>query len=212
MSDNFTTPVAPGTDFASKEIGNVQYPQGIDVDESGNPSLPQLLAVLGTLGTQTTLAAVLAAIATLDAGDASAANQITGNASLATIAAALAASLPLPTGAATQTTLAAILTAMAAPVLPINPATILSGQVKIAVTGTAIQLPANALKNGISIFANPNNAAALVVGPSGVTNTVDGTGNGDVIQPGAARAFGVSNSNAIYVNGTAGDWISWSGN
>lgn len=112
MSDNFTTPVAPGTDFASKQIGNVQYPQGIDVDENGNPSLPQLLSILGTLSTQTTLAAVLAAISALDAGDASSANQVTGNASLAAIVTALGAALPLPTGAATQTTLAAVLAAL----------------------------------------------------------------------------------------------------
>lgn len=97
-------------------------------------------------------------------------------------------------------------------VLATNPAGVLSGQVKIVTTGTAVPIPSNTLLNGISIFANPNNAGTINIGPLGVTNAADGTGNGDVIQPGAARAFGVSNSSAIYINGTAGDWISWSGN
>lgn len=94
-----------------------------------------------------------------------------------------------------------------------NPATVLAGQVKIAVTGTAVQLPSNALVNGVTIRANNNNAATGgTVGPAGINNTVDGTGNGYILFPGDAIAYGVTNSNAVFVNGTIGDIFSWTGN
>lgn len=92
------------------------------------------------------------------------------------------------------------------------PTAIISFQAKIAVTGTAVQLASNALVIGVSCFAKGANAASIEIGPSGVTNTVDGTGNGDIIPAGAARSFAVSNSNALYINGTAGDIVSCSGN
>ena len=93
------------------------------------------------------------------------------------------------------------------------PATIITGQAKIAVTGTAVQLGANALVNGIVITAGINNAAAgSTAGPAGVTNVVDGTGNGQIMLPGASVSFAVQNSSAVYVNGTAGDIFSFGGN
>jgi hypothetical protein len=99
------------------------------------------------------------------------------------------------------------------PVINSNPAAILSGQVKIAATGTAIQLPSNALVNGVTIRAKAtNNAAGGTAGPAGDTNTVDGTGNGYILAPGDGISYGVSNSNAVFVNGTTGDIFSWTGN
>lgn len=93
-------------------------------------------------------------------------------------------------------------------------ATPVTGQKKVAVTGTAVQLIASStpLVNGAQVQANPNNTAAVTIGLSGVTNTVDGTGDGKVLQPGQAWAFAITNLNLLYVNGTAGDWVDWSGN
>ena len=87
-----------------------------------------------------------------------------------------------------------------------------TGQVKIAVTGTAVQLPSNALKNGVIIKAlSSNNAAGMTWGASSVTNTVDGTGNGDILEPGERNSAAVDNTNRIWVNGTAGDILSFVG-
>ena len=93
------------------------------------------------------------------------------------------------------------------------PSAITTGQQKIAVTGTAVQVIAasTALVNGVIITANLNNAAVVTVGSSSVTNTADGTGNGKVLQPGESTSVAVSDLNLLYVNGTAGDWISWIG-
>lgn len=87
------------------------------------------------------------------------------------------------------------------------------GQIKIAVTNTAVALPSNVLVNGIVIKAkSTNNAAGAFIGGAGVTTTDDGTGNGYKIVPGEAMSFAVPNSNAIYVNGTANDVFYYGGN
>lgn len=91
-----------------------------------------------------------------------------------------------------------------------------TGQVKIATTGTAVQLNATSyvMQNGALITAGPNNAAPVftsggvgsTTGGSGVTNVVDGTGNGNLVQQGATQSVGSGvNMNTIYVNGTSGD-------
>ena len=93
-----------------------------------------------------------------------------------------------------------------------TPATAITGQVKISVTGTAVQLASNVLVNGLFVTSKTTNAPYGTVGGAGVTNTVDGTGNGYILPAGASASFAVSNSNAIYVNGTAGDIFSFGGN
>ena len=99
-----------------------------------------------------------------------------------------------------------------------NVATWQKGQAIIAVTGTAVQLSSTSqvLQNGMTIQAwTANNANAGRFGDSGVTFTgaPTGSGNGDIILPGARVPVpsGV-NLNTVYVNGTAGDIFSWSGN
>ena len=92
------------------------------------------------------------------------------------------------------------------------PAAPIAGQGKIATTGTRIQLAANALKNGVVIKANPNNAQPLFVGGSTVANTNDGTGNGYRLDAGEAISFAVANTNSIYVNGTGSDIFYFAGN
>lgn len=136
------------------------------------------------------------------------------NASIAITAAAL----PLPTGAATSalqttgnTSLAAIATSVAA--LPVAKSTIVSGQQKIATTGTALALTSgsNPLGNSVRVKASIANVGQIAIGPSGVTNTFDGTGNGDILNPGDVVILQVTNTNAVFINGTIGDFVSFSG-
>lgn len=100
-------------------------------------------------------------------------------------------------------------------IVPAN-VTRFTGQVKIAVTGTAVQINATSyvMQNGVTITAGPNNTAPVftaggtgsTTGASNVTDGTDGTGNGNLIQPGATQSIGSGvNLNAIYVNGNAGD-------
>lgn len=86
-----------------------------------------------------------------------------------------------------------------------------TGQAIIAVTGTAVQLPSHALINGVILTAHGTNAASLLIGGSGVTNTLTGAGNGQELAPGASTSFAVTNSNQLWINGTAGDWLSFGG-
>lgn len=96
---------------------------------------------------------------------------------------------------------------------PANPSGLVTGQIVIAVTGTAVCLPSNALTNGVIVKSLlSNNAAKQTVGGASVTNTVNGTGNGYILQPGEASSFGVTNSSAVCGNGTAGDIFTYSGN
>jgi hypothetical protein len=87
------------------------------------------------------------------------------------------------------------------------PGAIYTGQVAIAVGGTAVQLPSNSgLVNGVVVTNLPTSIGAMYVGNSGVT-----TSNGDYLAVGASRAYGVNNSNLLYiVNGNVGDSVSFS--
>ena len=87
----------------------------------------------------------------------------------------------------------------------------LNGQAKIAVTNTAVQLGSNALTNGVIVTAKSTNAASITVGGSSVTSTVDGTGNGYILAAGASASWAVSNTNALWINGTSGDIVSFAG-
>ncbi len=87
----------------------------------------------------------------------------------------------------------------------------LNGQAKIAVTGTAVNLASNALTNGVILTAKSSNTAAIVVGASSVANTTDGTGAGYILEQGASAPWAVDNTNRLFINGTAGDIVSWSG-
>ena len=98
------------------------------------------------------------------------------------------------------------------PVATPVPGAIVTGQIRIATTGTAVQLPANTLVNGIALKARAGNVANGLVGPAGVNVTYDGTGAGFPVEPGGTASFAVGNSNAVWVNGTAGDVFSFEGN
>ena len=87
----------------------------------------------------------------------------------------------------------------------------LVGQATIAVTSTAVQLGDNALTNGVIIIAKSDNSAAITIGGSGVNDTIDGTGNGAILEAGMMASFAVDNTNRLYINGTAGDIVSFVG-
>ncbi len=192
---------------------------------AGQASLLTAVNALATL-----LGGTLAVSATalpLPAGAATGGKQDTGNATLANILAALgttlavsAASLPLPTGAATSaaqatmsTTLANILTALGATLkvqTPI-PAGVVTGQVPLTANNIA-QLPSVPLVNGIVIKAAATNTAPVLIGPSGVTTAMDGTGTGYPLQPGEACSFALANANGVYARSTAAGVIFYEGN
>jgi hypothetical protein len=92
----------------------------------------------------------------------------------------------------------------------INPATFVTFQVKM--TGSAVQLPSNALVNGLVCTAKGANAASVEFGGAGVTATVDGTGNGYIVPAGGSISAGITNSNVLYAIGTNNDVISCNGN
>lgn len=88
------------------------------------------------------------------------------------------------------------------------PATIKAGQVTIAATNVAQQLPSNTLVNGVRVKSKTsNNPLGLAFGPAGVTMTT-----GDIIEPGESISYPVSNTNGLWVAGTIGDVVSYGGN
>jgi hypothetical protein len=91
---------------------------------------------------------------------------------------------------------------------PSAPASPIVGQIKIAVTGTAVQFPDHELSEGVvTVYNHGDNV--VVIGGSDVENTADGSGNGFAIPAGELRVFSVSELSALYVNGTNPDWISY---
>ena len=107
---------------------------------------------------------------------------------------------PLPAG---SNNIGIVSSPLAAPV---------TGQAKIATTGTAVALASNVLVNGVVVKAKSTNAATIFVGGATVTSVYDGTGPGYPLAPGEAMSFAVSNSNSLYINGTANDVVSFGGN
>jgi hypothetical protein len=88
-------------------------------------------------------------------------------------------------------------------------ATGVTGQVKVASTGTAVQFGAGAATviNGIQYCAMATNTAPIAIGfTSSVTAATDGTGTGEILQPGACNAKASPN---LWVNGPAGNGLSF---
>lgn len=89
----------------------------------------------------------------------------------------------------------------------------LVGQVAIAVTGTAVQLADDDTllpSSTIVVAALSGNSATGACGGSDVTNTVDGTGNGAILEAGEKVVIIAETIGAVYVNGTAGDIFTYS--
>ena len=83
-------------------------------------------------------------------------------------------------------------------------AQLIAFQGTITTTGTAQQLTANPVVNGVVIAAKSGNTAAIEVGNAGVT-----TSTGFILAAGASTpVIEVLNTNAIYLVGTSGDTFS----
>lgn len=94
-----------------------------------------------------------------------------------------------------------------------NPKTVITGQAKIAVTSTAVQLPHNSSFKSYTIKAKSgNNASGVFIGDSNVTTTDDGTGNGYKLLGGESVQVSPDDSGTLWFNGTAGDIIYFIGN
>jgi hypothetical protein len=94
----------------------------------------------------------------------------------------------------------------------IIPTSFKTGQAKIAVTGTAVQLASNALTQGVLISSLSTNVGSITIGTSSaLTNVVNGTGNGAILTAGSTKSIAVTNTNLVWINGTAGDIISFIG-
>ena len=84
--------------------------------------------------------------------------------------------------------------------------TIYYGQQSIVTTGTAVQLPANTLTDGVVIEALSSNTSSVYLGDASVT-----TANGLELPPGSAMSLPLSNTNLIYINGASGQTVSFLG-
>lgn len=85
------------------------------------------------------------------------------------------------------------------------------------VTGAAVALTAQALKNGLVILASDTNAGKILVGGVGLTNANDGSGNGYALAAGQPISVAASDASQVYVilangNTSATDFISVIGN
>lgn len=79
---------------------------------------------------------------------------------------------------------------------------------QVKLTGVAQQLPALAVANSIDVWGKETNTGKFWVGTSNaVTATDDGTGNGAGYLPGFGDTFRISNSNELWVIGTANDVV-----
>lgn len=90
---------------------------------------------------------------------------------------------------------------------------VVSGKVAIVTTAAAVALPNNPLQNGIVVKAGKANSASISIGGSGtVNNTMTSAGNGYELAAGEAISLSVSNASFVFINGTAGDFVSFIGN
>lgn len=89
----------------------------------------------------------------------------------------------------------------------------LVGQKAIAVTGTAVALSASGVtlpSGSVLVYALSTNAAAVVIGQQDVNNTIDGSGNGYILEPGQSVVIMGDDLSAIFVNGTEDDVVTFS--
>lgn len=84
------------------------------------------------------------------------------------------------------------------------------------VTASAVALPAKRMLNGAVITASASNTGAVMVGPTGVAATDNGTGNGYKLLPGQSTAVACRDLSQVFVIGgplwVATDFVYTSGN
>lgn len=82
-----------------------------------------------------------------------------------------------------------------------------NGHANVSVTGTAVQLAANACSRVI-IAADNDNAGAVYIGGATVTNNEAATG-GLQLDAGQHITLDVTNTNVVYINGTSGEGVGY---
>lgn len=88
-------------------------------------------------------------------------------------------------------------------------ANLYTGQKTVGTSQVQVSSSSHALNNGVIIKSLSTNSAAIYVGLTGVT-----TSTGDIIEPGEARGYAVSNTNLLYIISVASttDIVSFSAN
>lgn len=84
-----------------------------------------------------------------------------------------------------------------------------SGARLVAVTGTAVTLRAATLSKVIMIKARLSNVGTIYIGASNVTANETAATGGFQMAPGDALVLGDDDLSDIYINGTAGDGVSY---
>lgn len=81
--------------------------------------------------------------------------------------------------------------------------------IAIAVTGTAIPLSSDTAPiNDVLISAPSTNTGIIYIGASSVTNTAGAAGNGYRLESGKDISIPAKQLSDLYINGTAGDYVS----
>ena len=94
-----------------------------------------------------------------------------------------------------------------------TPAAVKAGQYKLTATAASITGgTAVALLNGATLKAPSTNVGTVIIGATGVTETVDGTGNGFLLESGDSVYLAVANLASVFAIGTADDVVTWLGN
>lgn len=86
------------------------------------------------------------------------------------------------------------------------------GQVKVVASGTAVRFTSVSTdlpSNTVFVTAPSENGAKVVIGASGVSYAVDGTGDGLVIAAGETAVVIVDNLSKLYLNGDQDDWVTY---
>lgn len=86
-----------------------------------------------------------------------------------------------------------------------------TGQRNIETSGTSLQLSGNVIKSSLIVLAKQTNSDDVYIGVSNVAQLGDGTGNGLILSPGQSISIPVTNTNLLYLNGNAGDIITYIG-
>lgn len=84
----------------------------------------------------------------------------------------------------------------------------LTGQLALAGV-EPVPIPTDIACEEVQLKAPAGNGSAFTVGGSDVTDAIDGTGNGDVVDPGERISFATPRSGLVYVHGAAGVVVVW---
>jgi hypothetical protein len=84
-----------------------------------------------------------------------------------------------------------------------------TGHKDIAASGTAVALRAATACLSVTVKADTNNAQRVYVGISTVTNDETAGTGGLQLEPGESISMNVANLSTVFINGEAGDGVSY---